>query len=78
MRQSATYAHQVAADIVRFCYTWGGSDALRNPSPLGRAMRDISGATQHVYIDPLTMVDAAPALLARWVAEHHEYIGAIT
>jgi alkylation response protein AidB-like acyl-CoA dehydrogenase len=69
-RQSTTYVHQSAADIVRFCYTWGGSDALRNPSPLGRAMRDISGATQHVYVDPLTMVDAAPSLLKRWAAEH--------
>jgi indole-3-acetate monooxygenase len=65
-RQSATYAHSVAADVVRCCYTWGGSDSLRNPSPLGRCMRDISGATQHVYVDPITMVDAAPALLDRW------------
>jgi alkylation response protein AidB-like acyl-CoA dehydrogenase len=68
-RQGATHLHQLAADIVRSCYTWGGSDALRNPSPLGRAMRDMSGATQHVYIDPTTMIDAAPALLQHWADE---------
>jgi alkylation response protein AidB-like acyl-CoA dehydrogenase len=72
IRQSATYAHQCAADVVRFCYTWGGSEALRNPSPLGRAMRDISGATQHVFIDPITMVDAGPALVDHWATQHPE------
>jgi indole-3-acetate monooxygenase len=72
IRQSTTYAHQQAADIVWFCYTWGGSDSLRNPSPLGRAMRDMSGATQHVFVDPITMVDAAPALLDQWAGEHRD------
>ena len=71
-RQSATYVHATAADIVRFCYTWGGSDALRNPSPLGRCMRDISGATQHVFVDPVTMVDAAPSLIAHWAGHAHD------
>ena len=66
-RQAATYTHRIAADVVRFCYTWGGSDALRNPSALGRCMRDISGATQHIYVDPITMVDAAPALIDHWI-----------
>lgn len=65
-RQSVTYLHEVAADVVRFCYQWGGSDALRNPSPLGRCMRDMAGATQHVYVDPMTLVDAAPPVLADW------------
>ena len=68
-RQSATYVHTTAADIVRSCYTWAGTDSLRNPSALGRCLRDISGATQHVFVDPLTMVDAAPALLAHWAGE---------
>ncbi len=71
-RQSATYVHTTAADIVRFCYTWGGSDALRNPSALGRCMRDISGATQHVFVDPVTMVDAAPSLIAHWAEDAHD------
>jgi hypothetical protein len=34
-------------------------------------MRDISGATQHVYVDPVTMVDAAPVLLERWADTEH-------
>lgn len=65
-RQVTTYAHSVAADVVRWCYTWAGSDALRLPSPLGRCQRDISGATQHVYVDPATMVDAGIELLDGW------------
>jgi len=65
-RQCATYVHSVAADVVQWCYTWGGSDALRLPSPLGRCLRDISGATQHIFVDPVTLVDAGPALVSAW------------
>ncbi|HEX3724268.1 MAG TPA: acyl-CoA dehydrogenase family protein [Nitrolancea sp.] len=68
-RQSATFIHKVAADVVRFCYTWGGSDALRNPSRLGRCMRDMSAATQHIFVDPATMVGAAPALITNWAED---------
>jgi alkylation response protein AidB-like acyl-CoA dehydrogenase len=67
-RQATTYAHSVAADVVRWCYTWAGTDALRLPSPLGRCLRDISAATQHVYVDPVTMVDAGARLVAGWRA----------
>ncbi len=65
-RQVATYSHSIAADVVRWCYTWAGTDALRLPSALGRCLRDISGATQHVYVDPITMVDAGAQLMAGW------------
>jgi len=68
MRQAITYATMVAADVVRWCYTWAGSHSLRNPSPLGRCLRDISGATQHVLVDPNTLVALAPDLLAHWQA----------
>jgi len=68
-RQVATYTHYVAADVVGWCYTWAGSDALRLPSPLGRCQRDILGATQHVYVDPATMVDAGAAIMAEWRAQ---------
>ena len=27
-------------------------------------------ATQHIYVDPVTMVDAAPVLIERWAREH--------
>lgn len=66
LRQAATYGTTVAADVVRWCYTWAGSDSLRNPSPLGRCMRDILGATQHLLVDPNSLVDLAPDLLADW------------
>lgn len=68
IRQSVTYATRVAADVVRWCYTWAGSNSLRNPSALGRCLRDISGATQHLFVDPNTYVDAAPELIAHWTS----------
>ncbi len=65
-RQCVTYVHGVTAEVVRWCYTWGGSDALRMPSALGRCWRDISGATQHVFVDPINLVDAGPDLIEAW------------
>jgi alkylation response protein AidB-like acyl-CoA dehydrogenase len=65
-RQNMIYVHNVAADVVRFCYVSGGSDALRNPSPLGRCMRDMFAATQHVFVDTINLVDAAVPILQQW------------
>lgn len=65
-RQALTYVHRVAEQVVEWCYRWAGTDALRNPHPLGRCLRDIHGATQHIFVDPLSYVDAAPALLEAW------------
>lgn len=65
-RQSTTWVHKVAADVVRFAHLWAGSDAIRNDSVLGRVMRDMHVATQHMFVDPMTLVDAGPALVARW------------
>jgi hypothetical protein len=47
---------------VRSAYTWAGSDALRN-SVLGRCFRDISGGTQHIFVDSSTFTAATPVLL---------------
>jgi alkylation response protein AidB-like acyl-CoA dehydrogenase len=66
MIQANTYATNVAADVVRWCYTWSGSDGLRNPSALGRCLRDMAGATQHVLVDANSLVGMAPGLLADW------------
>jgi alkylation response protein AidB-like acyl-CoA dehydrogenase len=66
MIQANTYATTVAADVVRWCYTWSGSDGLRHPSALGRCLRDMAGATQHVLVDPNTLVGMASGLLADW------------
>lgn len=69
IRQVTTWAHKVAAEVVGFCHVWGGSDSIRNPSALGRCTRDVNVATQHVFVDRSTLVDAAPALLEYWTAD---------
>ena len=66
LRQVVTYGTNVAADVVRWCYTWGGSDSLREPSALGRCFRDIAAATQHMFVDPNTLASVAPDLIAHW------------
>jgi alkylation response protein AidB-like acyl-CoA dehydrogenase len=71
-RQATTWAHQVGADVVRFCQLWAGSESIRAASPLGRCMRDMSVATQHVFVDPISLVDAAPAIMGGWSAVHEE------
>lgn len=65
-RQNVIYVHKVAADVVRFCYTMGGSDSLRNPSDLGRCMLDMSAATQHIFVDTIAMQDVAVPILEDW------------
>lgn len=64
MRQATTYATRVAADAARFAYHWAGTDALRNPSVLQRAFRDIHAGTQHIYVDGNTLTGYTQALLA--------------
>ena len=66
LTQANTYATDVAADVVRWCYTWSGSAGLRNPSAMGRCVRDMLGATQHVLVDANTYVGMAPGLLTDW------------
>ena len=61
---SGMSAIQVAADAVRFAYTWAGSDALRQPSVLGRCFRDMHAGTQHLFVDNNTLSDAGALLLA--------------
>lgn len=66
IRQATTYVTSVAHEVVEFAYHWGGSTGLRHPHPLGRCMRDMHGATQHIYVDTTTMVNAAPTILASY------------
>ena len=63
LRQATTYATKVAADVVRGCYEWAGTDALR-PSPLQRCFRDIHAGTQHLFVDPSTISASGQLLLA--------------
>lgn len=64
-RQVTTYTTRVAAELIRFAYTWAATDALR-PSPLQRCFRDMHAATQHIFVDNATLTAAAPVLLATY------------
>jgi alkylation response protein AidB-like acyl-CoA dehydrogenase len=66
MRQAVTYATDVADDVVHFAYRWSGSDGLRDDHPLGRYLRDMSAATQHMFVDPNSLVDAGRVLMDEW------------
>lgn len=66
VRQAATWTHHVAHRVVSFAHLWSGTQSFRNPSFMGRATRDASVLTQHLLIDNITMIDAAPALLDAW------------
>ena len=66
IRQASTLVTRVAYDAVEFAYQWSGSKGLRQPGALWRVMRDMHAATQHVYVDPTTLVTAAPSLLAAY------------
>ena len=66
MRQTATWAHGKAGEVVASCFRWAGTTPVRNPSALGRCMRDILAANSHMLFDPKTLTDAGPVLIARW------------
>jgi hypothetical protein len=68
MSQACTYVHHVCAQAVNFAYTSGGSVSLQYSSALAMCMRDMAAATQHKYVDPNTLVDAAPSLMDAVVA----------
>jgi hypothetical protein len=65
-RQVASWVHKVGADVVRFAYLWSGSEGYRGSSAIGRMFRDTFVATQHIYVDPITLVDAAPGILKHY------------
>jgi alkylation response protein AidB-like acyl-CoA dehydrogenase len=69
VRQAATYTHHVTQQVVSFAHLWAGTQGFREPSFMGRATRDTSVLTQHLLIDNITMIDAAPALLDVWKAK---------
>jgi alkylation response protein AidB-like acyl-CoA dehydrogenase len=66
VRQAATWAHHACDRVVGFARLWGGTQAFRNPSDLGRFVRDVNVLTQHLLIDNITLIDAGPALLDSW------------
>ncbi len=67
LRQATTWVQGVAGDIVTFAARWAGSATVRNPSALGRCVRDAAVATQHALVDRTTLVDAEPAIIAGYL-----------
>jgi alkylation response protein AidB-like acyl-CoA dehydrogenase len=63
MRLATTHVTEAAADAAEFAYRAGGSHALRSPSRLQRAWRDIHAGTQHLFVDERTWIDSARVLL---------------
>jgi alkylation response protein AidB-like acyl-CoA dehydrogenase len=63
LRQVTTWVQEVAGEIVQFAHRWAGSQAIRNPSALGRCSRDIAVATQHMLVDQISLVEAAKAIV---------------
>ena len=66
MRQVATWAQEVATEVVGFAHRWAGSGTVRNPSALGRCTRDAAVATQHMLVDRMTLVEASGPILAAY------------
>jgi indole-3-acetate monooxygenase len=66
IRQVSTWTHNVASEVTAFCHLWGGTQAFRNPSVLGRVGRDMGVATQHVLIDPVTLAAAGSTIVGSW------------
>lgn len=68
-QQATTYIHEVADGVVGFAHLWGGSDAVRNPSALGRCTRDYQVARNHLLINPLTMLKVVDPILATYLED---------
>lgn len=68
LRQAATWVQEVAGEVVMFAHRWAGSATVRQPSALGRCVRDAAVATQHALIDRMTLSEAAQAILPRYMA----------
>jgi alkylation response protein AidB-like acyl-CoA dehydrogenase len=71
-RQVTSWVHKLAADVVRSCYVWSGGEGFRGSTAIGRAFRDVYVATNHLFVDPVTLADSAPLIL-----EHYRHGGEI-
>jgi alkylation response protein AidB-like acyl-CoA dehydrogenase len=66
IRQATTHVHTVAAEVIMFASLWGGTLTIRNPSYLGRAVRDMVVARNHALIDIVTLDNAADPIIDSW------------
>ena len=66
LRQVTTHLHTVGTEVTMFASLWGGTATFRNPSFLGRALRDTSVARNHALIDVVTLDNAATPIIESW------------
>lgn len=62
-RCAATHATDIALDVSLWAYRQAGGSALRRSSPLQHIVRDLMGATQHVFVDEPTLTTFGAALV---------------
>ncbi|MFA5712200.1 acyl-CoA dehydrogenase family protein, partial [Mycolicibacterium sp.] len=68
MRQQLSWSHEAADTIVGFAHRWSGSQSIGRTATLGRYVRDMQVATQHLLVDPKWLADAATDLLPIYAA----------
>jgi alkylation response protein AidB-like acyl-CoA dehydrogenase len=66
LKQVAAFVQRTGTSVASACFQWAGQSALRNPSLLGRCLRDMLAAGQHVFVDPIHLVTRATSLLPEW------------
>lgn len=66
IKQVTTWVHEVGTEVVNFAALWGSSQTIRNPSALGRVLRDMSVARVHLAADPIGLVQSAGPILSSW------------
>jgi alkylation response protein AidB-like acyl-CoA dehydrogenase len=71
IRQCNTWLHNTASEVVRFCHVWAGGAAIRQNNILGRCTRDMAVATNHLQFDPVSFVEAGPAIMQDWDGQAH-------
>lgn len=66
IKQVTTWVHEVGTEVVNFAALWGASQTIRNPSALGRVLRDMSVARNHLAADPIGLIQSAGPILTSW------------
>ncbi|MGO4689696.1 acyl-CoA dehydrogenase family protein [Glaciibacter sp. 2TAF33] len=66
VKQVTTWVHEVGTEVVNFAALWGASQTIRNPSALGRVLRDMSVARNHLAADPIGLIQSAGPILSSW------------
>lgn len=73
LRQAAVWATKVVDDVIAFARVWGATQAFRNPSTLGRVVRDAYVTTQHLHMDNIWLVDAGKSVYAETLLASHSH-----